>query len=603
LLTDQDAEARAENLDTLHEDAPQHLGQVLPVGRWVLRIGVFLLPLAFLPNIVDEFVLPKLLLVRLLVIILGILLLLGWSMQGAITWKRTPLDWPLLAFIASAALSSLFAVNQLVAVFGTYDRWEGLVTIATYALLFWLAVQFMSGERDARGLTWSLLISGYVVAVVAVLQSAFGLFGAGYFTVPGGGPIRADVTLANPDFLGIFLAMLLPIAVAKLISQRPLLTRVLSANLLVVLTLALLLTYARAAWIGAFIGVLVVLSLRRGRFHIWPSLVLGAGLLVGLALLGAAGAAQSGNQTNVAGSIYARVISVANFSAGTESGRLQIWHDTLPLIAGRPVLGYGPDNFGLVFPPFATSNQQGVLWDKPHEELLGTVATQGIVGALAYAWIIVAFVVAFWAGRRRRGAVALFGGWVAYEAALQVNFSYLPTSAPFWLFAAAAIVTWNPHVPPMRVLALPRTLAIPAVAVGSLLLAALAIPALVLPYLADADYYSSQAATDLQQARSLIAQARTLAPFEATYASQAGDFALDLDSSGNPSSNADWAGALEAYSAASRLGSYTPETFQHLAITEEHLGDHVAAIAAARRALELDPYDPTSKALLTKLTS
>jgi tetratricopeptide (TPR) repeat protein len=216
---------------------------------------------------------------------------------------------------------------------------------------------------------------------------------------------------------------------------------------------------------------------------------------------------------------------------------------------------------------------------------------------------VVAFVRAFWAGRRRRGAVALFGGWVAYEIALQVNFSYLPTSAPFWLLAAAAIVTWHPDVQLVRVSAFPRVVAIPALAAGSLLLAALAIPAVVLPYIADTDYYSSQAASDIQQARALIAQARTLAPFEATYAIQAGDSALDLDSSGNPSPNADWAGALEAYSSAARLGSYAPETFQHLAITEDHFGDHVAAVTAARRALELDPYDPTSKALLTKLTS
>ena len=37
------------------------------LARWVLRAAAFLLPLAFLPNIVDEFVLPKLLLARLLV--------------------------------------------------------------------------------------------------------------------------------------------------------------------------------------------------------------------------------------------------------------------------------------------------------------------------------------------------------------------------------------------------------------------------------------------------------------------------------------------------------------------------------------------------------
>src|SRR5438128_11549068 len=150
--------------------------------RWLLRAAAFLLPLAFLPNIVDEFVLPKLLLARLLIAVSVVLLLVRWLQQGTVTWRRTPLDLPLLAFIGSAALSTVFAINRNVAIFGTYDRWEGLLTIVTYALLFWLSVQLFSREADARGLTWSVLASGYLIGAAAVLQSGFGLLGGGYFT-------------------------------------------------------------------------------------------------------------------------------------------------------------------------------------------------------------------------------------------------------------------------------------------------------------------------------------------------------------------------------------------------------------------------------------
>lgn len=574
------------------------------VARWILRAGAFLLPLAFLPNTVDEFVLPKLLLARLLLIVLTLVLLARWLQQGAVRWRRTPLDLPLLAFIGSAGLSTVFAVNRNVAIFGTYDRWEGVLTIVTYALLFWLAVQFLSGEADARALTWSLLFSGYLIGLAAVLQSGFGLLGGGYFRQGANGPIRADVTLANPDFLGIFLAMLLPITFSKLISRRPALTRVLAANLIIVLALGLLLTFTRAAWIGAVLGVMVVLSLRRGRLHVLPLVSSIAAVVIAIGLLaGVAATRPAGSQGGVANALYARVLSIADLGAGTEGSRLKTWQDTLPLIARRPILGYGPDTFGLVYPQYQSTNKSGTLWDKPHEEALGVAATQGIVGLLAYLWVLVAFVRAFWAGRYLRGAVALFAGWVAYQIGTQVNFSYIPTSAPFWLFAAAAIVTWAPSVEPMHVAAFPRRVALPALAAGSIALVALALPAVVLPVLADADYYSAQAAGDLGQARALISQARTLAPYEATYAIQAGDFALNLDANNNPASDADWAVALEAYSAAARLGSYAPETFQHLAIVDEHFGDHAGAVAAARRALELDRYDSDSKALLNKLTS
>src|ERR1700694_618652 len=144
-------------------DPPSMVGSI---AGGILRMGVFLLPLAFLPNIVDEFVLPKLLLARLLIAVSIALLLVRWLQQGMVTWKRTPLDLPLLAFIGSAALSTLFAINRNVAIFGTYDRWEGLLTIVSYGLVFWLAVQLLSGEADGRGLPWRLLLRGFVFGVV-----------------------------------------------------------------------------------------------------------------------------------------------------------------------------------------------------------------------------------------------------------------------------------------------------------------------------------------------------------------------------------------------------------------------------------------------------
>jgi tetratricopeptide (TPR) repeat protein len=130
----------------------------------------------------------------------------------------------------------------------------------------------------------------------------------------------------------------------------------------------------------------------------------------------------------------------------------------------------------------------------------------------------------------------------------------------------------------------------------------LLVPAVVLPYLADAKYYATQAAPDLEKARATIAQAQQLAPYEATYAVEAGNYALNLDQNGNPASNADWQAAREAYEAAARLGGFSPEMFQLLAVVDEHIGDHTAAVAAARRALELDRFDPASRKLLESLT-
>jgi O-antigen ligase len=440
-----------------------------------------------------------------------------------------------------------------------------------------------------------------MIAVVAVLQSAFGVLGAGYFG-KSGAYFRADASLAHPDFLGIFLAMLLPIAFAKLISRQSGLTRLLAANLVLVLSLGLLATFTRSAWIGAVVGLAVVLALPGGRFRVLPLVAFAAVLLIAFGAVALFVAARPTSvQGGIANAVYSRIASIAD-PAGSVAGRLILWKDTLPLIAARPIVGFGPDTFGLVYPQFQTAKGHAVLvsFDKPHEEALGVLAAQGVVGFVAYLWILFAFVRAFWSGRHRAGAVALFAGWVGYQVSMQVDFSYLPTAVPFWLFAAAAVVTWAPDVKPVRVVAFPRRVAVPALAVGSLALAALAIPAVVLPYLADADYYSSQTQA-LAESRATIAQARAFAPYEAAYAIEAGNYALNFDANGNPAPDADWAGARAAYETAARLGSYSPEMFRDLAIVDEHLGDHAAALAAARQALSLDRYDPDSQALLKTL--
>src|SRR5260370_34032254 len=116
-------------------------------------------------------------------------------------------------------------------------------------------------------------------------------------------------------------------------------------------------------------------------------------------------------------------------------------------------------------------------------------------------------------------------------AALRAVSSWTPTAFPFWFFPAAAIVTWAPRIEPIRVFEFPRRIAVPVLAAGSIALIALLIPAVALPYLADAGYYATQATADSQQARALIGQAPQFPPYESLHATEAGMFALNADPS------------------------------------------------------------------------
>src|SRR5438270_1368335 len=573
-------------------------------ARWVLRIAAAGLPLVFMPNGVDEFVLPKLLALRVVVLVLAVLWLLRLVESKRLEWRRTPLGLPLLAFLLSAVVAPAFAVIQNVALFGTYARYEGLLTFLTYAAAFWLTVQLLGDASEARMLVRSFLVGGYVLAVVAVLQSTYGFFTTASPTEHGF--IRADGMQANPDNLGTLLALLLPLAVRELLNARSLATRVLAGNAVLMIAAALLLTFTRGAWVGAAVGVAFVLVYRSGinRQAVMATLVV-ALILAALVLADAPAAVGAHvGRSPIGQALFSRLLTFGDPTSGSGGIRLQVWRDSLPLIASRPVLGYGPDTFGLVFPHFSSVNEHFTLWDKAHEETLQTAATQGLVGAAAYLWTVAAFVVAFWRGRRNRGAATVFGGWLGYFISNQINFSFLTSAAPFWIFAGAAMVIWTAPSAPVLIAPLPRRLTVALAVAGTAGLALLIVPWTVTAYLAEADNFSAQDAASLgslDEARAGIAQARSLNPHEAEYAKTAGDFALVLDANGNPRSSADYAAAREAYRTADRLGSFSPEMYRHLAITEEHLGDHQAAVAAARHALDLDRYDPASRALVVQL--
>src|SRR4029077_17594244 len=122
--------------------------------------------------------------------------------------------------------------------------YDGLLTLATYAALFWLTVQSLDGRADTRAFLRTMLAGGYAVAALAIVQTAGDLAARQ-------SPIHAYGTLGQWNILGGYLAMLWPLAYLELIEARSAGARLLAANVLVVLVVALLLTFSRSAWLGS----------------------------------------------------------------------------------------------------------------------------------------------------------------------------------------------------------------------------------------------------------------------------------------------------------------------------------------------------------------
>ena len=117
----------------------------------------------------------------------------------------------------------------------------------------------------------------------------------------------------------------------------------------------------------------------------------------------------------------------AGRAGGSPAARLTIWRVLLPLLAQRPLLGYGPDTLELVFPavypPELVYYQgRGILVDRAHNLLLDWAMTTGVMGVLAQSVLFASFFGLTWRaaqrtpdGRQRAllaGCLAAVGGAV-----------------------------------------------------------------------------------------------------------------------------------------------------------------------------------------------
>ena len=78
--------------------------------------------------------------------------------------------------------------------------------------------------------------------------------------------------------------------------------------------------------------------------------------------------------------------------SGSPAARLAIWRAALPLIADRPLLGYGPDGlqtaFQGVFPPELVYYQgRQVIVDRAHNLWLDLGMSAGLAGIIAFAGV------------------------------------------------------------------------------------------------------------------------------------------------------------------------------------------------------------------------
>jgi len=417
--------------------------------QWVRAAGLMLVvavPLVVSPWGRDAYSQPKAL------VLYGVAaaMVVGWVAlritAGRAAWVLTLPELALWAFFLAVLISSSTSVHPRLSFFGAPARYEGLFTVASYLVLFFVGVQFFGSRAHFRPLAvWTCSIAA-LVTIYGLLQLVVPpLFPGEAFTrawYGGLGIPRIVSTVGGPIVFGGYLVFVLPLIIALAATGHG----VNAAIWLLFACLALMataFTLTRAAWLAAAVGITTLL-IAAGR-QVWqrrPEVV------VVLAVAVIASAVMLVSVVGTPEQIGSRVAAAANL-AGSAAQRLFIWERTLQLIRARPLAGWGLETLGEVF-PYNPSDLEAhfgprpVIIDRAHNDLLQMAVSVGVPGATAYAvfWgLVVVSAVRLW--RRSGGGLRLLAaGWlgaiVAYLIQVQFSFSAVALAPIVWLLAGAA---------------------------------------------------------------------------------------------------------------------------------------------------------------------
>ncbi|MDR4505200.1 MAG: O-antigen ligase family protein [Candidatus Scalindua sp.] len=379
-----------------------------------------------------------------------------------------PLYLPVSAFVFVSAIATFFSISPFMSLFGTYKRYDGLVSTLVYVILFYTVVHFI--ERKRVPVFLDVIISTACVAAVYGIFQHFGLDLYQWSTDFGFG-IRVSSTFGHPAFFSAFLIMVIPLVLVKIFSRRIWYQSALYMAILALLLFAFYYTKTRAAFLGLLISSIFFFSLigKKTLFTHKIRTAVTLSILIGISV-----SSNISDKTSVFGRFTQDIHSVESRDpdparteigytdrlGGTMAMRVFQYLTGIEIIKDYPLLGIGPDTLGMLYPQYLSKvykkrNKQGNFenQNRIHNDILDMAVSRGFLGLGVYVWFIVAYAGMIWKGYRETDGknkiliTGLSSGCLAYFIQNQFSFGHVPIITMIWFLVGLSVIactTGNP---------------------------------------------------------------------------------------------------------------------------------------------------------------
>ncbi len=349
-----------------------------------MLIALFVTPLLVFSDLfIFPFVVSKVFVLRSLIIALAavylILVLNNWQQYKV---SPHPLHYAVILFLLSYSISTFVGVDWYRSFWENHERMLGLFTLVHYILLYAIASSSLRSWQDWRTVFRGISIFGGIVMVIALLQQINPelLLNRGN---------RSASTLGNPIYVGGYALFLLAVAYLLMIKETVRSWKRFAQIAALLALGGLLASGTRGSLLGLFSAIVVslvgyVITMKQSAVvRKWVSIG-AASFIVLISVL------FFFRNTGFVQSIptVGRVFSLS-FSATTLNTRLMAWDVAWQGTQEHLLFGWGPSNFFYLFnkyyqPEFLYYGYTETWFDNAHNVVVNTLATQGIVGVVAY---------------------------------------------------------------------------------------------------------------------------------------------------------------------------------------------------------------------------
>lgn len=282
-------------------------------------------------------------------------------------------------------------LDLLVAVFAVFTASGGVISVdvrssvpkmlvfVCFLSIYFIIKNVVRTETLVFSCATSLASSAMIVALIGIFEYVFGEVSqiwqdADMFDGIRG---RSVSTFGNPNVLGEYLILSIPVIFAMLICSKRLRSKMLFFLSFLLCSVCLVFTWSRGAWLGlAFAAVIFILF--KSHTFLAGIMLASPAMLFGLSFV-------------VDGNVLERIMSIGSSADSSTAYRLNIWRGTQRMLSDTWAygIGTGTEAFASVFPRYALSGTE--VAPHTHSLYLQLISETGIFSLISFALICLAY--------------------------------------------------------------------------------------------------------------------------------------------------------------------------------------------------------------------